>query len=675
MVISSPLSSNLLVRTAKDTTKKTIGIRKILFGNIEKKKNISNSINIFRRRRIDFEKRSLIKDRLLAPVLVTRDKGPRTLALTDTSKSITDRLLGFIGYLSAGWILSNMPTWIAIGKQFTKRLITAGGILRNYGDESMRVMSGISKVFTSALENISKFDFTDDSNLVKSSLNDLKLEIDSLGNGLKQAFDVMLQPFNGIPAPGTIQPDQPTTESSPPSGKRGDYGAPGEGAVKRYAASKGYSPEFTAGLLATINKESSFNPYAKGDSGSSYGLFQFQGTRRTSFLNYLAANGIPNPIALFQKPDGPTAKKYRNQVFGLTLEYMMEREQGTQIVRDYRNSSDLETIMGGFEDIEVYEGSQTRLPRNRRNNPKYNERLNAAKAYLKSGISTQTPSIPSRPSQPSLRNFAPVSGTSGSVIYNGRFGSRVSVPYSPFRPGSGATITSVMGSRRGHGHTGYDLAANSGTPLYAYFPGKVTHIGLEGSYNDGGYGNWVIWKDDIYGAYHFFGHMLKRPEVRVGDKVQQGTLLGYVGSTGRSDGPHLHWEISNTPPTSMGNFTSRQEVGSWLRSHPLRTSQSTQISSNLVPFNPLIPPPSSFDSTTQVTQVAMGTNSSLREVSNRITQQRRGQQLIIIDDVSNSNAVAQVVTSDNGNTFNGSQTHHSEVLNKYNKNRLLLELA
>ena len=168
-----------------------------------------------------------------------------------------------------------------------------------------------------------------------------------------------------------------------------NYGSAGAQAVKNFAATQGYSPEFTSGLLSTIDKESGFNPYAIGDGGNSYGLFQMNNAagRRQPFLDFLEKGGVKNPKELFLNPNSEKAKKEKDKVFNLTLEYMMQREQGTQIARDLGKSKDLKTIMGGFEDIEGYEGSQTSLPRGQRNNPKYNERLRTAEGYLKSGVS------------------------------------------------------------------------------------------------------------------------------------------------------------------------------------------------------------------------------------------------------------------------------------------------
>ena len=213
-------------------------------------------------------------------------------------------------------------------------------------------------------------------------------------------------------APGGIGPVMPGIDPASVN-----FGAPGVQAATKYAQSKGYSKAFTAGTLSTILNESGFNPYAVGDNGNSYGLFQFnQGSgRRQPFLDFLSTSGIPNPQALFTNTSNPDRAKYRDQVFGLTLAYMMEREMGTQLVRDYKNSNDLKTIMGGWEDVERYAGSQPRLPRNQRSNPKFDDRFAEAQGYLKNLDPNYKPQVKATPSTPLIGTGKATFGSTGRV--------------------------------------------------------------------------------------------------------------------------------------------------------------------------------------------------------------------------------------------------------------------
>ncbi|MEM9162691.1 MAG: peptidoglycan DD-metalloendopeptidase family protein [Cyanobacteria bacterium P01_F01_bin.4] len=99
------------------------------------------------------------------------------------------------------------------------------------------------------------------------------------------------------------------------------------------------------------------------------------------------------------------------------------------------------------------------------------------------------------------------------------------------------TLTSGYGWRWGRMHRGVDIAAPIGTPVMAAAPGVVEYA----QWNSGGYGNLV----DIRhadGSLTRYAHN-NRLVVRPGQRVQQGQLIAEMGSTGRSTGPHLHFEI------------------------------------------------------------------------------------------------------------------------------------
>jgi len=86
-------------------------------------------------------------------------------------------------------------------------------------------------------------------------------------------------------------------------------------------------------------------------------------------------------------------------------------------------------------------------------------------------------------------------------------------------------------------HAGLDFAAPQGTPIYATADGRVTTAGNLGN----GYGNHVEINHG-YGYETLYGHMV-RVKVKVGQMVKRGEVIGWVGSTGKSTGPHLHYEV------------------------------------------------------------------------------------------------------------------------------------
>ena len=111
------------------------------------------------------------------------------------------------------------------------------------------------------------------------------------------------------------------------------------------------------------------------------------------------------------------------------------------------------------------------------------------------------------------------------------------------KPVKTAAFTSGYGVRsdpfkgRAAMHAGIDLAGPVGTPIYATADGLVS----EASFNSGGYGN-LIKIDHGRGIETRYGH-LSAFSVRAGQRVTRGQVIGRMGSTGRSTGSHLHYEV------------------------------------------------------------------------------------------------------------------------------------
>jgi len=105
-------------------------------------------------------------------------------------------------------------------------------------------------------------------------------------------------------------------------------------------------------------------------------------------------------------------------------------------------------------------------------------------------------------------------------------------------------ISGVFGSQRiyngtpASAHSGVDVAAAKGTPIHAPAGGIVTFANPD-LYLTGG----TVLVDHGHGVSSNFLHM-SRIEVKVGDRVEQGQVIGLVGATGRATGPHMHWGMN-----------------------------------------------------------------------------------------------------------------------------------
>jgi murein DD-endopeptidase MepM/ murein hydrolase activator NlpD len=106
-------------------------------------------------------------------------------------------------------------------------------------------------------------------------------------------------------------------------------------------------------------------------------------------------------------------------------------------------------------------------------------------------------------------------------------------------------------SGEGAMHTGVDISAPQGTPVRATADGIVLHAGW-----NGGYGRCVI--VDHGNNYQTWYAHLSRMDVIEGEEIRQGEMLGAVGTSGRSTGAHLHYEVRiGTTPVNPYRFLQR----------------------------------------------------------------------------------------------------------------------
>jgi hypothetical protein len=127
-----------------------------------------------------------------------------------------------------------------------------------------------------------------------------------------------------------------------------------------------------------------------------------------------------------------------------------------------------------------------------------------------------------------------------------------------------AGLVSGFRSASRPGHDGVDLGASRNTPIRAAAAGTVIRVvcnvskgscDVDGSSALGGCG-WYVevrHQDDVVTRYC---HMVRRPAVSVGQTVARGAILGYVGTSGGSSGPHLHLEVHSGAPATRANAVS-----------------------------------------------------------------------------------------------------------------------
>ncbi len=144
-------------------------------------------------------------------------------------------------------------------------------------------------------------------------------------------------------------------------------------------------------------------------------------------------------------------------------------------------------------------------------------------------------------------------------------------------PFANGRVTSLF--NQGRRHPAIDLAGALGSPVLATTARQTVIFAAR----RGGYGNAVITRD-VYGWTHLYGH-LKSITARVGQVLDQGEKLGHLGSTGRSTGPHVHYEVRDSKGRHVNPvgllFPARAvAVGyAWRDVQPDRTRRPTAVAS------------------------------------------------------------------------------------------------
>jgi len=281
MVVASPLNLKKVTTSVNDSQKKVTEARssvknigQVLFRRTKVKREAFAQTNLFRKRREENERRQTLEDELKAPSVVVRPGGPQQLTQTAGVGGFFDRILGFIGYLSAGWIMNNLPTWIAMGKEFIVRLQRAGEIVSGFFNNTVKLFVNVGNILGALGQNLMQFDFFDTSNRVKTAMSDLNFTMGNLTGQIEEAFSLLTTPltegkYSGeqIPGVGTQYQDEGAYAEPPPySGG----GLPDSKSAEMYRIAAALTTEGRAGQSAVDIMQVVVNRKATGRYGNTY---------------------------------------------------------------------------------------------------------------------------------------------------------------------------------------------------------------------------------------------------------------------------------------------------------------------------------------------------------------------------------------------------------------------
>ena len=227
-----------------------------------------------------------------------------------------------------------------------------------------------------------------------------------------------------------------------------------------------------------------------------------------------------------ERTEAPPASEQQTAAgAGVSMGVIQAGDSIDSLARRYGLRADaLRELNPGLDSSTLVAGSQVRLARWRPNTPSLRLPVAGGDGVSVASLPRQLPALPALPPLPDLPQnpdrFLPPGHSMVGWVW----------------PADGE-FTSGYGWRWGKMHKGIDVANAVGTPIRAAFGGRVTYAG----WNDFGYGYLVeITHPD--GSTSLYAHN-SRILVLLGDEVQTGQLISEMGSTGRSTGPHLHFEV------------------------------------------------------------------------------------------------------------------------------------
>jgi murein DD-endopeptidase MepM/ murein hydrolase activator NlpD len=608
MAISSPLQSKVPTGSAR-TIKKLQGI---LLNRTKVKREIFQRQTILQSRREENERRKQREDELEAPNLVRTVRGPSQL-IAGSAKGFFDRLIGFLGYLTAGWIVNNLPTWISMGKEFIARTQQMGKILGGFITNSTDIFKDFTRLLGATLSNLMTFDFLDTSGRVKTAFDELNLSVGNWGTGFEDAIKLLTTPLTeGIASGENARPTgtENTNEGAyetpaPYSGVEGPETSGGRvssQAVYSYLKSLGVSEIHALGILANIQGESGFQIGAqeKGDSKQGVGLFQYTfPSRKQAFLKAV--------------PDYKT--NWKGQI-----DFAIKSDPNTPLYLRKQFSSPEQAA----DDFMIqWENPDPRV---------YADRRKTHNAFIKSF----KPGSSSQASQQST----PGTGQSFRPLPQGSFKGGESQKFGASRDG---------GSRK---HLGIDITESNWKPgsdpripVVAIRGGVVSQRNYVGGsqYLSG----LVIDQDDGYSLRYL--HM--SPSVRPGQKVSAGQRIGRLVDL--KNQTHLHIELYSgskiLDPTEYIKTVEKGGVSPSIVRQQSPTPAPAQITPTRTPQNP--------------------------QISQSLAPERTGPTVIVSQNPS-SPAQQMMYSGGGGSSGGGSpQTSEFALLNNFIKNKLLLDLA
>jgi murein DD-endopeptidase MepM/ murein hydrolase activator NlpD len=610
----SSINIQNISKTLSDTKKSTSSVNesvdnisRIVATNTRVKRELFARSDILSSRREEASKRQELEDRIESTRVSTSPQAGLSF-LSRSEKGPLGRLLGFLGFITAGWIVENLPRWIFMGQEFISRIYSFGRSMYGMVNSMQVIIKSFGQTLGYSLDAIVRLDFDEfaGEGTVARSFEELNLSIKDLGTNITDTFKLFTTPLTesletGEQAPA-LDEKQPDTMFPPIPQERGtspitpftgpettSSGVLNPQAAYSHLRQMGISHIHALGILANIQGESSFRIGAdeSGNGSAGIGLFQYTyPSRKRRFLQAV--------------PD------WRNN-WKAQIDYAIKNDENTPLYLKKQFSSPEEAADNWMIQWENPDKAV------------YGQRRRTHNAFIKS-FRSPTKEKNNQPSNTIISSPKP----------------QASPPPTPSIP-----VNPKVGDRLGAGrnHGGVDLQVAMGTPLKAISDGVI----VDSDYQSG-WGNFLVMKDNL-GIYHLYGHM--QSGYKRGGPVKKGEVIGKVGMTGRTTGPHLHWEA--------GTGWDKYQLSG-------RFDALTKYS-KFAPFNTQ----ASKETPAQISAQPKSSQPST------ITPERKGSQMLFID-ATQPQAPQTSYPSQQQPSVTPTISEF-KLLNNFIKNKLLLDLA
>ena len=588
--------------------------------NRQKQQSIRLSVSNFQKRREAVRRRE--REDIIEASGISGAIRRQGKVISSSTKGFLGRILDFIGTLMVGWLLNNLPTIIRLGEQLITRMGKLYVVLRSFVGNVTSILSGFGSLLTGTFRNLIAFDFSTQKQLIDNSLSNIQNGMIGIEMDFNRAIDLLSQPldlgFDELDIPeekGEAPPAAPEDVPTSPSGgtkypQLAEAISAGEGGLN--SVNRGTAGDTLGGAKSIFGKN--LTEMTVGEIMEAQRRGQVFAVGKYQFIPGTLASAVAyTKTPLNAKFDSNT----QNRLFDYLVE--VKRPIVGQYMRGESNNKReaIQELAREFAAVGV-EYTGDRGNKARRRGDSFHSGVGGNRASISpekigkvleqqrtAGPQNITPT-------PTPTPVTPVTGSRVVDTVKISQGGNRTVALTPGQ-GFGAYRTPTRS------HAGIDINTGGQRGWLVGFKGSGTVIRAG---NGGAYGNLVVIKSG--NTTYWFAH-LARIFVKLGP--YNGGVIGEIGTTGRSTGIHLHYEVRpNGNPIDPKPYLNLLDIGRETVAPQTAAKPATSTGIQIASAKP------------PTTQVA-----------GKVTPERKGQTVVVpIPEIQVAQAPQQVQSSSGG---------------------------